>query len=138
MWPKKDSNKYMSYNGISNPIYSCDGNLNYSLPLHMYPPVDDVHPQIKMVRRMHLNHRGDNIIKDIPPTLRDYRLANIPARFGWSGQNVENFTHPNFTYNNNPIPSYVNEGRFIESSNVSQQGKLPNPNGRGCSACSMY
>lgn len=58
MFKNPDSNKYRCYNGISHPIYDCKGWVNYSLPLHMYPPVNDVHPQIKMVHRQHLNYRG--------------------------------------------------------------------------------
>jgi len=57
MWPQKDTNKYMCYNGISHPIYDCDGNVNYTLPLDQYPPEHGIHPQIAMVRRMHLNYR---------------------------------------------------------------------------------
>lgn len=58
MWKEKDTNKYMCYNGISHPIYDCKGEISYSLPLEMYPPVNRVHPQIDMVRRMHFNYRG--------------------------------------------------------------------------------
>ncbi len=83
-WPVKDTNKYMAYNGISHPIYSCNGNINYTLPLEMYPPVDDVHPQIKMVRRMHLNQRGPNPVRDTPPTVQDYHDGYVPANSGWS------------------------------------------------------
>lgn len=83
-WPVHDTNKYMAYNGISHAIYSCNGSINYTLPLEMYPPVDDVHPQIKMVRRMHLNQRGPNPVRYIPPTVRDYNDGNVPARTGWS------------------------------------------------------
>jgi len=57
MWNQKDTNKYMCFNGISHPIYDCGGNINYGLPLEMYPPVNEIHPQIGMVRHMHLNLR---------------------------------------------------------------------------------
>nr|QBK85910.1 MAG: hypothetical protein LCMAC101_05050 [Marseillevirus LCMAC101] len=50
----------------------------------MYPPVDDVHPQIKMVRRMHLNQRGPNPVNSIPPTRQDYLDGYVPANSGWS------------------------------------------------------
>lgn len=59
LWPDKDTNKYMCTNGISHPIYDCKGWVNFSLPLELYPPVNEVHPQIEMARRMHLNWRKD-------------------------------------------------------------------------------
>jgi hypothetical protein len=96
MWPEKDTNQYMCYNGISHPIYSCNGNINYTLPLEMYPPVDDVHPQIKMVRRMHLNHRGPGPVHETPPTVQNYHTGHVPAKTGWSPHmsNIERFQHP--------------------------------------------
>ena len=56
-WGDKDTTKYKCYNGISHPIYDCKGWVNYSLPLEMYPPVNEVHPQIAMVKREHMNYR---------------------------------------------------------------------------------
>ncbi len=96
MWPEKDTNQYMCYNGISHPIYDCKGDINYTLPLDMYPPVDDVHPQIKMVRRMHLNHRGPNPVREIAPNVRDYHDGYVPAKTGWSPHmsNREEFQAP--------------------------------------------
>jgi len=97
MFKTKDSNKYMAYNGISHPIYSCNGNINFTLPLEMYPPVDDVHPQIKMARRMHLNQRGPNPVHETPPTVQDYHMGYVPAKTGWSphmSSHVEGFQHP--------------------------------------------
>jgi hypothetical protein len=58
-WEHKDTNDYMCENGISHPIYDCNGWAQFSLPLEMYPPRNEIHPQIKMVKRMHLNWRGD-------------------------------------------------------------------------------
>ncbi len=57
LFETKDTNTYMCNNGISHPIYDCQGNIQFSLPLEMYPPVDAVHPQIALGRRMHLNFR---------------------------------------------------------------------------------
>jgi len=56
-WANKDTNDYMCNNGISHPIYDCNGDIQFSLPLEMYPPVNRIHPQIKMVKRSHLNWR---------------------------------------------------------------------------------
>ena len=96
MWPVKDTNKYMAFNGISHPIYSCTGNINYTLPLEMYPPVNDVHPQIKMIRRMHLNQRGPNPVRYTPPTRQDYLDGNVPVNYGWRPRMPNNaFRHKN-------------------------------------------
>jgi len=57
MWPEKDTNNYTCHNGVSHPIYNCKGWINYSLPLEMYPPENNIHPQIEMIRRTHLNTR---------------------------------------------------------------------------------
>jgi len=48
MWPVKDTNKYPCRNGVSHPIYDCEGSIHYSLPLHQYPRISEVHPQIAM------------------------------------------------------------------------------------------
>ena len=48
MWPVKDTNTYPCRNGVSHPIYECNGNIHYSLPLHMYPKVNKVHSQIAL------------------------------------------------------------------------------------------
>lgn len=56
-WTNKDTNDYTCENGISHPIYDCNGWIQYSLPLDMYPPINDIHPQIKMIKKMHLNWR---------------------------------------------------------------------------------
>ena len=84
MWPEKDTNAYRCYNGISHPIYDCKGWVNFSLPLEHYPPVNDVHPQIKMIDRMHLNYRepiervGDwREGYEKPQTQRDERLEGF-------------------------------------------------------------
>jgi len=217
-WETKDNNQYMAYNGISHPIYSCNGSINYTLPLEMYPPVDDVHPQIKMVRRMHLNQRGPNPVYETPPTVQDYHDGYVPAKTGWGphmSSRVEDFQHPGVVttahsgstgrqklgpldeldmemhrlegfytrghyeqspaldkrYQSNGLAPYFQQGgrdgsriggkmgtlnqqapgykmrygqqgpsssRFIESTMVTQPGKLPDPSGyaAGCSACS--
>jgi len=58
MWKQKDTTAYKCYNGISHPIYDCKGWVNYTLPLEMYPPVNEIHPQIPMTGRLHMNYRG--------------------------------------------------------------------------------
>ena len=47
MWPKKDSVKYRCVNGAATPIYTCTGDISYTLPLHMYPKDNGkVHPAL--------------------------------------------------------------------------------------------
>ena len=46
MWPVKDTNVYGCINGISTPIYNCDGTINRHLPLENYPLVGSVHREI--------------------------------------------------------------------------------------------
>ena len=79
MFPQKDSTPYMCYNGISHPIYDCKGCVNFSLPLEYYPPVNQVHPQIAMVRRPHFQYRGNPKIKE------EYQkeVINCPNRTGF-------------------------------------------------------
>ena len=71
MWEEKDTNKYRCYNGISHPIYDCKGMVNFSLPLEYYPPVNEVHPQIKMVKRPHFNYRQPSRVIYRSPRLRE-------------------------------------------------------------------
>jgi len=47
----KDYNRYQCMNGISDPIYSCNGQVAFSLPLENWPPGDDLHPQVHLMSR---------------------------------------------------------------------------------------
>ncbi len=47
MWPEKDTSDRVCNNGVSNPIYACNGDISRTLPLHEYPRVNEVHPQIR-------------------------------------------------------------------------------------------
>lgn len=57
MWPEKDSQERICVNGVSNPIYACNGHVSRTLPLHMYPKVDEVHPQIRRSSQPHFGSR---------------------------------------------------------------------------------
>src|SRR5690348_1864673 len=46
MWPEKDTSVPTCENGVSHPIYACNGNISRTLPLDMWPRVGEVHPQI--------------------------------------------------------------------------------------------
>ena len=57
LWKDRDTNQYNCNNGISHTIYDCQGNVHFSLPLDMYPPAGEIHPQIPLSNRMHYNYR---------------------------------------------------------------------------------
>ena len=131
MWPQKDTTSYMCHNGISHPIYDCKGWINYTLPLEMYPPVGEVHPQIAMVRRPHLQYRPSEYLVSNPaedPSLGSsysYRRECPDAR-------------PEGFY----MQSCPQRG-FILASQKTVPGKLPDPNGyatgrSACNSCQMY
>jgi len=63
--------------GVSQPIYDVYGDVNFSLPLDMYPPRRDVHRQI-----IQHNRQGD------PKEFTHYNLlkyykANVPSSQPW-------------------------------------------------------
>jgi hypothetical protein len=45
-WPEKDGSTRLCHNGLSAPIYQCNGEIHYSLPLHQYPGVSQIHPEV--------------------------------------------------------------------------------------------
>jgi hypothetical protein len=45
-FPEKDTTERICHNGVSHAIYACDGTISRTLPLHMYPRYNEVHPQI--------------------------------------------------------------------------------------------
>lgn len=53
MFPEKDTTERLCENGVSHPIYACNGDVSRTLPLHMYPEVNEVHPQIRMSSQPH-------------------------------------------------------------------------------------
>jgi hypothetical protein len=57
MWPEKDTSERVCTNGVSHPIYACDGHVSRFLPLDMYPEVDKVHPQIRQSSQPHFGSR---------------------------------------------------------------------------------
>ncbi len=46
-WPEKDTTQPVCANGLSHPIYACNGVVSRFLPLDMYPPRDGIHPGIR-------------------------------------------------------------------------------------------
>lgn len=57
LWKDRDTNQYTCDNGVSHSIYDCQGNVSFTLPLEMYPPGGEIHPQIPLSNRMHYNYR---------------------------------------------------------------------------------
>lgn len=45
-FPEKDTTERTCQNGLSHPIYSCRGEISRTLPLTMWPKVNEIHPQI--------------------------------------------------------------------------------------------
>lgn len=104
MWPQKDTNKYMCYNGISKPIYDCTGSINFSLPLEDYPPVHGIHPEILLVKRPHLRYRGKKgaIVKDVwEQEMRETYTAPFEGVY-----QTEQFSVPYFNVYSNRVPGY--------------------------------
>jgi len=145
MWPQKDTTKYMCHNGISHPIYDCKGWINYTLPLEMYPPVNEVHPQIAMVRRPHLQYRGSALYRTRPmhPDLGDpYHYSR--EHFGHQDEDegrVEGF------YFRGPHgkmhETCPSKPGFVLATQRTEPGKLPSPHGDAtgrstCTSCGMY
>lgn len=58
MWENKNTNNRICQNGVSHPIYERNGDIHFSLPLEMYPPVNEVHPQIYAMKRWLMNDRN--------------------------------------------------------------------------------
>lgn len=130
MWPQKDTNKYMCYNGISHPIYDCQGMINFTLPLEMYPPDGDVHPQIKLINRMQLNYRQPYIFRE-------------PLQEGYDNMSDGMYTEGAFAAMSKRMPTRANGRPIWSESNspersrpefVEQNGylngyPLPSPNG---------
>ncbi len=46
LFPETDTTERTCHNGVSHPIYSCEGNVSRMLPLTMWPKVHEIHPQI--------------------------------------------------------------------------------------------
>ena len=65
MWPEKDTTERICHNGISHPIYACDGTISRTLPLDMYPRINEVHPQVRGPLPPHFMARDPCIARSI-------------------------------------------------------------------------
>jgi hypothetical protein len=53
MFPEVDTTERLCNNGVSHPIYACNGDISRTLPLDMYPKVNEIHPQIRQSDQPH-------------------------------------------------------------------------------------
>lgn len=82
MWPHKDSTQYHCNNGISHPIYDCQGHVQRALPLEEYEFNGQIHPQVRLTRRMHLNFRENPNFKVALEDLKSKRTEGFYVN-GW-------------------------------------------------------
>lgn len=65
MFPEKDTTERICHNGQSHPIYSCNGEISRTLPLTMWPKVNEIHPQIFFSSQPHFGLRDIEMSKVI-------------------------------------------------------------------------
>jgi hypothetical protein len=70
-WPEKDHTEQRCENGVSHPIYNCQGDISYTLPLSLYPKVTEVHPQIEMSKQPHFMVRDPYMERYVERASRD-------------------------------------------------------------------
>jgi len=52
-FPELDTTERRCNNGVSHAIYACNGWISRTLPLDMYPEVNEIHPQIRQSSQPH-------------------------------------------------------------------------------------
>lgn len=85
LWPEKDTTDRTCFNGTSIPIYTCGGQISRTLPLHMYPKVDRVHPTIAPSFQPHFGSRDPfmrNLIESDQLDIAKGRLEGLYAENG--------------------------------------------------------
>lgn len=65
MFNEIDTKERVCQNGISHPIYSCNGELSRFLPLDMWPRVNEIHPQIRQSSIPHFDARDRDMARMI-------------------------------------------------------------------------
>jgi hypothetical protein len=65
MFPEVDTQERVCENGVSHPIYSCNGEISRFLPLDMWPRVNEIHPQVRMSSQPHFGIRDARAAKRI-------------------------------------------------------------------------
>lgn len=92
MWQEKDRTDRTCENGISHSIYAANGDISYTLPLDMYPKVNEVHYQIPLSKQYHFGIRDPNYamyfekskIKLSPLELEDIKNRRIEGFYYFS------------------------------------------------------
>ncbi len=80
MWPEKDTTERTCENGVSHPIYNCNGEISRSLPLDLYPLVGSIHPQIRKSSQPHFTSRDPRMqraIRDVEMDMARGRLEGL-------------------------------------------------------------
>jgi hypothetical protein len=57
MMQQVDTTERTCQNGVSHPIYACNGDISRTLPLTYYPKVNEIHPQIYDSSQPHFESR---------------------------------------------------------------------------------
>ncbi|HMP28282.1 MAG TPA: hypothetical protein PKD85_01695 [Saprospiraceae bacterium] len=80
LMPEVDTRERTCQNGMSHPIYSCNGEISRFLPLDMWPKVNQVHPQIRQSSQPHFQARDRDFAKRLEMEQLDIasqRLAGL-------------------------------------------------------------
>ena len=64
-FPEKDTTERHPQDGLSHAIYSCNGWISYTLPLTMWPKVNQIHPQIAQSEVPHFGARDPYMRRQI-------------------------------------------------------------------------
>lgn len=72
MFPEMDKTERLAENGVSQPIYACNGNISYTLPLHMYPRGNKIHSQISRSQIPHFPIRDSDTLRFVEEIQRQY------------------------------------------------------------------
>lgn len=86
MFPEKDTTERRCNNGVSHAIYACNGDISRTLPLHMYPKVDEVHPQIRMSSQPHFMIRDPVHAKHIEQNQLDWASGRLEGFYMGGGE----------------------------------------------------
>jgi hypothetical protein len=81
MWPEKDTTERVCNNGVTHPIYACNGVISRTLPLTSYPRVDEVHPQIRMSSQPHFGSRDPRMRRAIEEAQLDIASRRLEGLY---------------------------------------------------------
>jgi hypothetical protein len=82
MWKEKDTTERLCHNGQSHGIYNCRGEISRTLPLDMYPRVNEVHPQVERIPvGPHFEARDPNTRRMIAMAQRDKAEGRVEGLY---------------------------------------------------------